>query len=1145
VGHSFSLSSREWRLNTFKRLVSKIDTRKLGFFKGIHINNSLAHFLRDSSLGDFQNITAVLLPQNHQLSKALPLGFEALVGPHVTQLRISIDFNDNHQRIEQLMAHFARLEALELFITGDPAASARFIQGLPCLSSLSVGGDIDSTIFTVINEMKNRPETLGLVFPHQTLSPERQVIDTWWRDIKFFNFIKFPLSERSYAQQPVGLGFSGRYGVALNRCYYKKSLDGARCPLALFLEGSFKGGESHQMMLDYAATVLPNDESSKLYAAFWFLSGPVGAFGSEEVANHPWFTSPWLRACFQTEFSWIYDTFDKFFLFSEECSVLRDYLLGFHLPEFLCQFTSRLFSRVVSAANLENYVRRFKYIYSSSPDGLDSIVQIAGQSLDPDFIVRVGIALSKVHSSASAVFETLRDNTALLRTKIPKHGTRTLFRARMPDTDVINILCKPEVLRAFFGGAYTTLLLCRFQKPPVATPFQDHVFADERFAAAVRRFTRLEEISFVRCALALICLVPRTGTWAPFWSQLRTNLDSMTRADWREPIRSFLDSVPEGIIYFVEAGCPLPPMAVEEGLTSSPRAASDTILSTILSRDPTVLPRLDPGRAAAVLLYRFPISPTLGNLSAALIPILSLRQDIVLLCLKPMLQHFTSGVDGKLTEFLQLLQACLHFEKLATHISDNFPDFAAFDFDRGSEDPIGTVNFRETSVWNRALVLGSVKFLESLKRNFSRPSSLRFIPRRVCMDTIALVPANASVSLLETLFYSTECFRYRVKGPNDNLIHLESLILDTRTKDVTAILSNATIFDYTKIILTLMRTPSSKSVTTIEDYPTVLRFYEILPPAQVKYLLKSSAEAFGKLAHTLPTLEPSNREEGMELFRGIIRGHLDLLGARNNWDGLLSTAISVQKLISNVKITGFSTDFLSVATMVACFNLGNMDKAKKAAQSLDPELGPLHHFEYFRSADIWKRLKVSGAASSTSSSSTSTKPAVSQAQEGGKKKGKGISSTPNEGKTSNMGSTQTKSADGEPAQKQQQAPPQKRTDRRPATGKKVAVVSESKIDDSDLKEKQKSSTTSTVVPATPVAPSPAPSPASGVPKSRPPASVVFAACPICYDFFPDHVLFPCGHTYCSTCVTKLSVCSFCRIPVTNYIKMFLSQGEQD
>jgi hypothetical protein len=59
------------------------------------------------------------------------------------------------------------------------------------------------------------------------------------------------------------------------------------------------------------------------------------------------------------------------------------------------------------------------------------------------------------------------------------------------------------------------------------------------------------------------------------------------------------------------------------------------------------------------------------------------------------------------------------------------------------------------------------------------------------------------------------------------------------------------------------------------------------------------------------------------------------------------------------------------------------------------------------------------------------------------------------------------------------------------------------------------------------------------------AGLVYAACPICYDRFPDCVLIPCGHTFCLACSKSLSLCSICRQPIEKWYRFFLSQGEPD
>lgn len=48
-------------------------------------------------------------------------------------------------------------------------------------------------------------------------------------------------------------------------------------------------------------------------------------------------------------------------------------------------------------------------------------------------------------------------------------------------------------------------------------------------------------------------------------------------------------------------------------------------------------------------------------------------------------------------------------------------------------------------------------------------------------------------------------------------------------------------------------------------------------------------------------------------------------------------------------------------------------------------------------------------------------------------------------------------------------------------------------------------------------------------------------CVICMDSSYDTLLYPCNHlAVCSICVESLTNCPMCRVPITGYVKVFLS-----
>ena len=51
-------------------------------------------------------------------------------------------------------------------------------------------------------------------------------------------------------------------------------------------------------------------------------------------------------------------------------------------------------------------------------------------------------------------------------------------------------------------------------------------------------------------------------------------------------------------------------------------------------------------------------------------------------------------------------------------------------------------------------------------------------------------------------------------------------------------------------------------------------------------------------------------------------------------------------------------------------------------------------------------------------------------------------------------------------------------------------------------------------------------------------NVLNISCPICKDNYNKstrvvHVIFPCGHSFCSECLSKINLCAICREPIEN------------
>jgi hypothetical protein len=51
-------------------------------------------------------------------------------------------------------------------------------------------------------------------------------------------------------------------------------------------------------------------------------------------------------------------------------------------------------------------------------------------------------------------------------------------------------------------------------------------------------------------------------------------------------------------------------------------------------------------------------------------------------------------------------------------------------------------------------------------------------------------------------------------------------------------------------------------------------------------------------------------------------------------------------------------------------------------------------------------------------------------------------------------------------------------------------------------------------------------------------------CIVCTERHIDHVVIPCGHTFCGECLQKLTHCSFCRVRINQKLKLFFG-GEDN
>jgi hypothetical protein len=257
------------------------------------------------------------------------------------------------------------------------------------------------------------------------------------------------------------------------------------------------------------------------------------------------------------------------------------------------------------------------------------------------------------------------------------------------------------------------------------------------------------------------------------------------------------------------------------------------------------------------------------------------------------------------------------------------------------------------------------------------------------------------------------------------------------------------------------------------------------------------------------------------------------MAAHNNWDGFLGSAVFLQKQkYASPEIESC----LEVAIVIAFLKIGSLDKARKAAAKL---FGPGRYFAFLDAEKIWSLLMkdvpvAQNAVVAPSSSSSSSKAP--------KKKKKGKSKT-------TAGSQAAPQPANLPASSSSSS-----TSLLASTHPSTAAQN-LKEPEVQYEPHTKPSQVPVAVPTSSNAPEPSSSVAAAppsVPKAQydssvdsAPAGLVYAACPICYDRFPDCTIIPCGHTFCLRCSKNLKLCSICRQPIEKWHRFFLSQGEPD
>eukprot|EP01122_Echinamoeba_exundans_P007713 TRINITY_DN2431_c0_g1_i2.p1 TRINITY_DN2431_c0_g1~~TRINITY_DN2431_c0_g1_i2.p1 ORF type:complete len:465 (-),score=61.95 TRINITY_DN2431_c0_g1_i2:354-1628(-) len=312
--------------------------------------------------------------------------------------------------------------------------------------------------------------------------------------------------------------------------------------------------------------------------------------------------------------------------------------------------------------------------------------------------------------------------------------------------------------------------------------------------------------------------------------------------------------------------------------------------------------------------------------------------------------------------------------------------------------------------------------------------------------------------------------------------------------------------------------------------------------SRIKLMLKQGSSNVSALINILPR---ETDQDQLESLRSLTLAQLNMLAAKENWDGFLTTAVSYRKLCA-AKGSGFDSiiDMTDVACMVAFYKMGNLEKARKIALMLDPKLG-LRTFEYLDSVNIWNTLTLGSrycvlkAATKAGSAKNKTK----------KKKKKSQKTTIQVGAEMSSSSSATSSMELQPPVVTNLGVDQTvlyEPDSKPATGPTTPSSAASaslavQFFDSSQPDNAASSLASSVssssLPTTGINP-------IGYNQTTQ-ARVVYAACPICYESFPDCLIVPCGHMFCVDCIKQLGFCSICREPVKQWVRAFLPQGEAE
>jgi hypothetical protein len=330
-----------------------------------------------------------------------------------------------------------------------------------------------------------------------------------------------------------------------------------------------------------------------------------------------------------------------------------------------------------------------------------------------------------------------------------------------------------------------------------------------------------------------------------------------------------------------------------------------------------------------------------------------------------------------------------------------------------------------------------------------------------------------------------------------------------------------------------------------QQYHESLAYYGNMETASSKLLIRVSSTLLSPFAHYLASSagkqHPEQRLRSVALFKDLIRVHLDLLASRENWDGVLTNAMSLLKSVTSLKLD-VPTDVLNAAAMCASVKLGNDTNGRKFAQRL--EFGPQLLFSYLDAEGIWDRL-VGRASNNSGGSVSSSSDSVSSSDAHGKKMGG--KARKKLGKSGSISAPVSLASSSSSISASSDSIPK-------AESKSHSTVPSPTISPSEPKSVAKTGPLMESSP--PPIKMPAKSPAEysmsptaqpallpNRPRKSPDAALVYLSCPICFDSLPDHGLIPCGHMFCFDCSEGMRECPICRTPTTARIRMFFSQEE--